>query len=83
MIDPVRDLHDAIAGCVATLTGGDVPDLALERPASPDHGDYATSVAMRLAPVAVVMPMDYSSLLWASLLGWLIFGLILAALVIK
>jgi drug/metabolite transporter (DMT)-like permease len=30
--------------------------------------------ALRLAPVALVMPMDYSSLLWASLLGWLIFG---------
>jgi drug/metabolite transporter (DMT)-like permease len=29
--------------------------------------------ALRLAPVALVMPMDYSSLLWASLLGWLIF----------
>jgi drug/metabolite transporter (DMT)-like permease len=29
--------------------------------------------ALRLAPVSLVMPMDYSSLLWASLLGWLIF----------
>lgn len=33
----------------------------------------ALTGALRLAPVAVVMPMDYSSLLWASLLGWLIF----------
>jgi drug/metabolite transporter (DMT)-like permease len=30
--------------------------------------------ALRLAPVALVMPMDYSSLLWASLLGWLVFA---------
>lgn len=30
--------------------------------------------ALRLAQVALVMPMDYSALLWASLLGWLIFG---------
>ena len=29
--------------------------------------------ALRLAPVALVMPMDYSALLWASLLGWLVF----------
>ena len=29
--------------------------------------------ALRLAPVALVMPMDYSSLLWASVLGWLLF----------
>ena len=30
--------------------------------------------ALRYAPVALVMPMDYVSLLWASLLGFLIFG---------
>ena len=30
--------------------------------------------ALRLAPVALVMPMDYSSLLWALLLGYSIFG---------
>jgi drug/metabolite transporter (DMT)-like permease len=33
----------------------------------------ALTGSLRLAPVALVMPMDYSSLLWASLLGWLIF----------
>ena len=30
--------------------------------------------ALRLAPIALVMPMDYLSLVWASLLGLLIFG---------
>ncbi len=30
--------------------------------------------ALRLAPVALVMPMDYTSLLWATLLGAWIFG---------
>ena len=30
--------------------------------------------ALRLAPVALVMPMDYTSLLWATLLGIWIFG---------
>jgi drug/metabolite transporter (DMT)-like permease len=30
--------------------------------------------ALRLAPVALVMPMDYTSLLWAVLLGFWIFG---------
>ncbi|HET9810431.1 MAG TPA: DMT family transporter [Sphingomicrobium sp.] len=34
----------------------------------------ALTGALRLAPVALVMPMDYSSLLWASLLGAFIFG---------
>ncbi len=49
--DPVADLHAALAACVADLTDGVVPDLALERPGNSEHGDYATSVAMRLAPV--------------------------------
>jgi drug/metabolite transporter (DMT)-like permease len=30
--------------------------------------------ALRLAPVALVMPMDYTSLIWAVLLGIWIFG---------
>jgi drug/metabolite transporter (DMT)-like permease len=33
----------------------------------------ALTGSLRLAPVALVMPMDYSALLWASLLGWLLF----------
>lgn len=33
----------------------------------------ALTGALRLAPVALVMPMDYSALVWASLLGWLLF----------
>ena len=38
-----------------------MPDLALERPASPDHGDYATSVAMRLAPLLGRPPREIAS----------------------
>ena len=30
--------------------------------------------ALRFAPVALVMPMDYLSLLWSSLLGFLVFS---------
>lgn len=32
--------------------------------------------ALRLAPVSVVLPMDYSALLWAIALGWFFFGTI-------
>ena len=32
------------------------------------------TASLRLAPVALVMPMDYTSLLWATLLGIGIFG---------
>lgn len=32
------------------------------------------TAALRLAPVALVMPMDYTSLVWATILGILLFG---------
>jgi drug/metabolite transporter (DMT)-like permease len=31
------------------------------------------TAALRYGPVAVVLPMDYSSLIWSTLLGWLLF----------
>jgi arginyl-tRNA synthetase len=42
-IDPVAQLATALSDVVG------VP-VALERPADPEHGDYATNVALRLAP---------------------------------
>jgi drug/metabolite transporter (DMT)-like permease len=33
----------------------------------------AFSAALKYAPVSVAMPMDYSSLLWATLYGWVLF----------
>jgi drug/metabolite transporter (DMT)-like permease len=35
---------------------------------------WALTESLRLAPVSVVLPMDYTSLLWATLLGWLVFS---------
>ncbi|MFM6852992.1 MAG: DMT family transporter [Sphingopyxis sp.] len=32
------------------------------------------TLSLRYAPVAVVLPMDYTSLIWATLFGWLLFG---------
>ena len=32
------------------------------------------TTALRYGPVSLVVPMDYSSLLWATLFGWLLFG---------
>ena len=40
--EPVRELADALGARVGT-------ELELERPAEAEHGDYATSVALRLA----------------------------------
>ncbi|MCP3735184.1 DMT family transporter [Sphingomonas sp. RP10(2022)] len=39
----------------------------------------AMTNSLRLGPVSVVVPMDYSSLLWATALGWLVFGTLPAA----
>ncbi len=35
---------------------------------------WALTESLRLAPVSVALPMDYSSLLWATLFGWLFFA---------
>jgi drug/metabolite transporter (DMT)-like permease len=37
-------------------------------------GQILLTAALRHAPVAVIVPFDYAQLLWAVLLGWLIFG---------
>ena len=39
----------------------------------------AMTNSLRLGPLSVVVPMDYSSLLWATLLGWLLFDALPAA----
>lgn len=39
-------------------------------------GQIAFTAALKYAPVSSVMPMDYSSLIWATLYGWLIFGVL-------
>ena len=36
-------------------------------------GQVAFTAALRYAPVSAVMPMDYSSLIWATLYGWILF----------
>jgi drug/metabolite transporter (DMT)-like permease len=36
-------------------------------------GQIAFTAALKYAPVSAVMPMDYSSLIWATLYGWVLF----------
>ncbi len=36
----------------------------------------AMTGAIRFGPVSVVLPMDYSSLLWATMYGWLLFNML-------
>jgi drug/metabolite transporter (DMT)-like permease len=37
-------------------------------------GQLALTAALRFGPVSTVVPMDYSSLVWATLYGWLFLG---------
>lgn len=39
-------------------------------------GQLALTASLRLAPISVVLPMEYSALLWATLYGWLLFGVL-------
>jgi len=59
----VAHAHDAttFAAIAGLSLAGGIAQLAL-------------TGALRLAPVSLVMPMDYSALLWATLLGLLIFN---------
>ncbi|MBW4330982.1 DMT family transporter [Stakelama sp. CBK3Z-3] len=38
-------------------------------------GQLALTAALRMAPVSVVVPMDYSGLIWATIYGYLLFGM--------
>jgi drug/metabolite transporter (DMT)-like permease len=43
-------------------------------------GQIALTAALRHAPVSVVVPMDYSGLVWATLYGWALFGVLPSAM---
>ncbi|WP_214371094.1 arginine--tRNA ligase [Pseudonocardia sp. H11422] len=66
--DVLADLVRVAALDVLADRGLDVaalpPDVSVERPRNPEHGDYATNVAMRTAKKAGVAPRD--------LAGWLV-----------
>ena len=39
-------------------------------------GQMALTAALRWAPVSLVVPMDYSALIWATLYGWVFFAML-------
>jgi arginyl-tRNA synthetase len=49
--DLMARLSAPIAGAAASLADGVAPEVALERPGDPSHGDFATTIALRLAPI--------------------------------
>jgi arginyl-tRNA synthetase len=53
-IADARDRAAATGGL--SISGDSVPPVGLERPANPEHGDWASNVALQLAPVARAAP---------------------------
>jgi arginyl-tRNA synthetase len=55
----IRDARDRAiaAGALSVPEGIGLPDIGLERPANPDHGDWASNAAMQLAPLLRAAPL--------------------------
>lgn len=55
----IADARDGAvaAGALSIPAGAELPPIGLEQPAKPEHGDWASNVAMQLAPVARAAPM--------------------------
>src|SRR6188508_2136955 len=55
----IADARDraASSGALTIGEGANLPPIGLERPANPDHGDWASNVAMQLAPVVRAAPL--------------------------
>jgi arginyl-tRNA synthetase len=45
------------------LSGGNTPEILIERPAKADHGDYASSLPLKLARLTGLKPMDIAEML--------------------
>ena len=56
------------AGDLRRPEGGAWPEISIERPARPEHGDYATNAAMQLAPVVRDAPLRIAETLRRHLL---------------
>lgn len=56
--DAVRRAQDA-----GDLPSVPVPDAPLERPKTPEHGDYATGLALKLGRVARMKPLDIAGII--------------------
>ena len=63
---PAEDAVAGLAGELGELVGAEV---ALERPANPEHGDYATNVALRLAASQRRPPRELAGELAAQVAG--------------
>jgi len=67
LIDAITAARDAAvaAGDLRLPDGATLPPVGLERPARPEHGDYASNAAMQLAPVVRDAPLRIAEALRA------------------
>ena len=59
--------HAIAAGALRVPNGAELPEIGIEQPAKPEHGDWATNAAMQLAPVARMAPMQIAAVLLGHL----------------
>jgi len=59
LIGAIADARDRAiaAGAVTPAVDGALPEIGVEQPANPEHGDWASNAAMQLAPVLRAPPM--------------------------
>jgi arginyl-tRNA synthetase len=64
-----RHLEEALQSCfrAGTLTSGVLPEIQLEIPGNPEHGDFATNLAMLLAKAERKAPRQVAEALVAAL----------------
>ncbi len=70
--DLIRALSEAReraleAGAIAVADPAEMKAVGMERPANPDHGDWASNVAMQLAPQARMAPIRIAEAIAAQL----------------
>ncbi len=70
--DLTRAIADArdraiAAGAITVPDGAALPEIGLERPANPDHGDWASNAAMQLAPLSRAAPLRIADAILAHL----------------
>ncbi len=67
-----RDLEESVSAAIkraqerGELPEFEMPEVQVERPRDPDHGDFATAVALQLARVARMAPMKIAEAIGAN-----------------
>ena len=63
LVQAIADARDraGASGALSIDSDADLPEIGLEHPANPANGDWASNVAMKLAPLAKAPPMQIAT----------------------